>query len=191
MFLGFFATWSPRPFDEFGGFDPNPPQSVRRPLGLSTAQWLGIAGGVILGVGSFLPAFGVGPRSFLLSEAERELDGLPIDGLVILVLAVLSVALAARNFCVLLWLTGIGAQLAMASSYALWDPPAYVIPWEFCCFRPWDTGLRIGWWVMELGLFLLLIAAFLGDLPPLRHWKPMPPTTESGQFPSSSASTPT
>jgi hypothetical protein len=194
MFLGFFATWSPRPFDEFGGFDPNPPQSVRRPLGLSTPQWLGIAGGVLLGLGTFIPAFGVGsnsvvgPRSRLLLEVDLEVDGLPIDGLVVLTLALVSVVLAARNFCVLLWLTGIAAQLALASSYALWEPAVYPRGPNLGWFLP-DNGLRIGWWVMEFGMFLLLIAAFLGDLPPLRHWKPMPPTMESGQLPSSRAST--
>jgi hypothetical protein len=192
MFLGFFATWSPRPFDEFGGFDPNPPQSIRQPLGLSTAQWLGTAGGLLLGVGTFLPAFGSPLRSSLLLEVDLTVDGLPIDGLVVLVLAVASVVLAARNFCVLLWLTAIFAQMAMASSYALWEPsaPVYVPKPNLGLFFP-DSGLRVGWWVMELGLFLLLIAAFLGELPPLRHWKPMPPTADSGQFPSSSASTPT
>jgi hypothetical protein len=190
MFLGFLATWSPRPFDEFGGFDPNPPRPLRRPLGLSPAQWLGVTGGLVLALGSFLPAFGVGSRSMLLLEVDLELDGLPIDGFLILGLALASVVLAVQNLCVLLWLTGIAAQLTMASSYALWQPPVIPVAQQFC-WVPRDSGLRLGWWVMELGLFLLLIAAFLGDLPPLRHWKPMPPTTESGQFPASDASTPT
>jgi hypothetical protein len=188
MFLGFLATWSPRPFDDFHA-EPDDGRAFRRLLGLSTAQWIGIVGGSLLALGTFLPTFGVGPRSSLLLEVDLEHDGLPIDGLLVLALGITSVVLAVRNLCVLLWLTAIFAQMAMASSYVLWEPAVCPVPWEFCCFRRPDAGLRAGWWVMELGLLLLLVAGFLGDLPPLRHWKPMPPATD--RFPASGGMSPT
>jgi hypothetical protein len=170
MFLGFLATWSPRPFDDFGGFDPNPPKPIRRTFGLSQAQWLGVCGSVLLGSGVFLPAFGTRWPGQSLLEVSMTLGELPLDALIVFTLAAVSLVLAWHDQCVLLWLTGIGSQIALASSYALWTPPP-------TCF-PYACDPQLGWGVMQVGLLLLLVAGFLGKLPPLRHWKPMPPAID-------------
>lgn len=189
MLLGFYATWSPRPFDDLG--QPSPDSTpIRRPLGLSPAQWLGMSGSILLFAGVFLPAFGLRWPGQSLLQVSAALDDIPLDALLVIVLAVVSVILAWRDHCVLLWLTGFGAQIALASSYALWRPPPQTGP-SWICWNIPTSGLQEGWWIMELGISLLFGAGFLAELPPLRHWKPMPPTTESGQFPSSNAVSPT
>lgn len=186
MFLGFYATWSPRPFDELSEPRPAP---IRRPLGLRPAQWLGMIGAALLLVGVFVPAFGVRAPGESLLEVSAQDDGVPWDALVVMVLALGSLVLAWKDHCLFLWLTGIGAQIALASSYALWRPQP--LSWNggnlICGLTP-NYGLRTGWWLMELGLLLLLLAAFLAELPPLRHWKPMPPTCDARPFPLSEPS---
>lgn len=181
MFLGFYATWSPRPFDELSEPRPAP---IRRPLGLRPAQWLGMIGAALLLTGIFVPAFGVSWPGQSLVEVSAQEDGVPWDAMVVMTLAVGSLVLAWKDQCLFLWLTGIGAQLALASSYGMWKPPPQMGPF-LCCFgaNPTTSGLQAGWWVMELGLLVLLLAAFLAELPPLRHWKPMPPTADARPFP--------
>ncbi len=186
--LGFMATFSLHPSDGFSLPEPNRPPSVRRLPGLSTAQKLAIAGSLVLLAGVFVPAFGGRPGESLL-QLSGHLD-LPLDAVIVIILAALSARLAWKDHCVLLWLTGTGCQLALLSTYLLWEPtppvPVAVSvtgrPTLFCGPIQPSSGLLLGWWIMELGVFCLFIAAFVDDLPPVRHWRPMPPTADVQQF---------
>ena len=145
-----------------------PARQLRHPWRLKPAQILGVVGSLLLLLGLNVPTFAidVGIICRLLS----------LHGTAIALLALASLLLAVKNHCVLLWLTGIGCQMAMAHSYLLWV-------WEVASTRPLElappaihppSGLLSGWWLMELGLLLLLVAAALGDLLAARQVRPAP-----------------
>ncbi|MBY0523664.1 MAG: hypothetical protein K2R98_09700 [Gemmataceae bacterium] len=164
--LGFAAVMPPGPFESFQAPQCGRRGSIRRSMGVRPAQWLGIVGSALLICGVFVPAFGYSSFGESLLEVSSSLDIVPVDALIVLVFAVASIAFAWKDHCVLLWLTGIGCQMALASTYALWHPGASTTRSHHClCFQISTSGLLPGWWIMELGLLLLLVAAFLGDLP--------------------------